>query len=294
MLLLLWKVLRTTLGGTGDFPNLKNTARRMLEQPPIDPVSFTQKTDPLDYLLYQTETCQKYPAYIPSSTARCATCPSVPVANIANVLQAKMPTAAGAALGAQTSKGMPGNGSGGKNGKGAPNGAGAYSSTQPFIFPSSSMKSSTPKSIIEAEELFKKNMYISTATLQIYHEKNLMTDRRYQLSLEAEDQTSERAQEHKQQPASNRSRTRPRRRRMPRRVSGNGNQGDDEADEASEDEDDSDVDQPKQNGEQAAVEKEVPPVSAKERERIERIEHIYVSGFSTAKLQRIIDPKLTQ
>lgn len=273
MLLLLWKVLRTTLGGTDDFSTLKNIARRMLGQPSINPAGFNQKTDPLDYLLYQAETSQKYPAYIPPSTVRCATCPSVPIANLANVLQAKMPTAAGIALGIQATKSTTGGGSGGKNGKGSSNVPGA-SSTQPFIFPSSSMRTSTPKSIIEAEELFKKNMYISTATLQIYQEKNLMTDRRYQVSLEPEDKASGRAQEHKQS-ASNRTRTRPRRRRPARRVSGNGNQGDDEADEASDDEDDSDVDQPKQNGEQAIAEKEVPPVSEKERERIERIEHIY-------------------
>ncbi|KAF9346808.1 Factor arrest protein 11 [Mortierella sp. NVP85] len=275
MLLLLWKVLRTTLGGTDDFPILKNVARRMLNYPSINPAHFVQKTDPLDYLLYQSETSQKYPAYIPSSTDRCAVCPSVPIANIANVLQAKLPTAAGAGLGSLTSKNTTGNGQGGKNGKGGPNGTGgAYSGTQPFIFPSSSMKSSTPRSITEAEELFKKNMYISTATLQIYHEKNLMTDRRYQLSADTDDQHSGRAQDIKQ-PANSRSRTRPRRRRPARRVSGNGNQGDDEADEASEDEDDSDVEQPKQNGEKATTGKEIPPVSDKERERIERIEHIY-------------------
>ncbi|KAF9954397.1 Factor arrest protein 11, partial [Modicella reniformis] len=275
MLLLLWKVLRTTLGGSDDIPILRNIARRMLGHPPINPASFTQKTDPLDYLLYQTDMSQKYPAYIPPSTARSVTCPSIPIANIANVLQAKMPTAAGPALGSQTSKSVVGGGSGGKNGKGSVNGpGGVHGTTQPFIFPSASMQCSTPKSIIEAEELFKKNMYISTAILQIYYEKNLMTDRRYRLSADTEDQTSGRAPEYKQ-PSSIRSKTRPRRRKLVRRVSGNGNQGDDEADEASEEEDGSDSDQPKQHGEEVITGNEVPPVSEKERERIERIEHIY-------------------
>ncbi|KAF8937041.1 hypothetical protein EDD21DRAFT_373934 [Dissophora ornata] len=275
MLLLLWKVLRTTLGGTDDFPILKNVARRMMGNPPLNPANFTQKSDPLDYLLYQAEMSQKYPAYIPENTARSAGCPSIPIANIADVLQAKTLTAAGVATGVpQNPKSLTGTGTG-KAGKGSSSGAGgANTGMQPFIFPSSSMKSSTPKSIIEAEDLFKKNMYISTAALQIYHEKKLMTDRRYRSSNDAEDQDSGRALEYRQ-PASIRSKFRPRRRGLMRRVSRNGSQGDDEADDASDEEDESDLDQHMPSGELTATGNEVPPVNDRERERIERIEHIY-------------------
>ncbi|KAF9111587.1 Factor arrest protein 11 [Mortierella sp. AM989] len=275
MLLLLWKVLRTTLGGTDDFPILKNISRRMMGNPPLNPANYAQKSDPIDYLAYQSEMTQKYPAYIPSSSLHCSACPSTPISTIANVLQAKTPTAAGgAAGGSQISKALNGNGSTGKLGKGSTNGSGGNSGAQPFIFPSSSMKSSTPKSIIEAEELFKKNMYISAATLQIFQEKKLMTDRRYQSYNDAEDQDSGRALEYKQLP-SIRSKIRPRRRSLMRRVSGNGNQGDDEADDASEEEDESDEDKRRQDGNLTIAGDEVLPVSDKERERIERIEHIY-------------------
>ncbi|KAG0311052.1 Factor arrest protein 11 [Dissophora globulifera] len=275
MLLLLWKVLRTTLGGSDDFLILKNIARRMLGYPTLNPTNFTQKSDPLDFLVYQSETSQKYPAYIPATSTRSAGCPSVPISTIANVLQAKTLTAAGgAAGGSQNGKALNGTGPG-KAGKGPGNGPGGVNSgVQPFIFPSASMKSSTPRSITEAEELFKKNMYISTATLQIYDEKKLMTDRRYRSNIDAEDQDSGRALEYRQ-PASIRNKIRPRRRSLIRRVSRNGNQGDDEADDASDEEDESDKDQKRPNGELAPVESGVPPVTDKERERIERIEHIY-------------------
>ncbi|KAG0361878.1 Factor arrest protein 11 [Gamsiella multidivaricata] len=235
MLLLLWKVLRTTLGGTDDFPVLKSIARRILGNPPLNPVNFSQKSDPLDYLVYQSEMSQKYPAYIPANSARSPGCPLIPISTIANVMQAKPLTVAGSAAGgAQGLKALTGSGPSGKSSKGQSNGSGGMNmGMQPFVFPSSSMTSSTPKSIIEAEELFEKNMYISTATLQIYQEKKLMMDRRYQSSNDAEDQESGRELEYRQ-PASIRSKARPRRRSLMRRISGNGNQGDDEADDASE------------------------------------------------------------
>ncbi|KAF9998801.1 Factor arrest protein 11 [Entomortierella chlamydospora] len=274
MLLLLWKVLRTTLGGTDDFPILKNISRRMMGNPPINPANFTQKSDPIDYLVYQSEMSQKYPAYIPSNSGRCAACPSTPISTIASVLQAKVATASGsAANGSQISK-LNGTGSTGKAGKGSANGSGGNAGTQPFIFPSSSMRSSTPKSITEAEELFKKNMYISAATLQIYQEKKLMTERRYQSNNDAEDQSYGRALEYKQ-PPSIRNKIRPRRRSLMRRVSGNGNQGDDEADDTTDEEDESDEDKRRQGDSPTAPGSEVLPVSDMERERIERIEHIY-------------------
>ncbi|KAI1317256.1 Factor arrest protein 11 [Mortierella claussenii] len=293
MLLLLWKVLRTTLGGTDDFPILKNIARRMMGYPSLNPASISQKSDPLDYLEYQSEMSQKYPAYIPPTLTRSAGCPTIPISTIANVLQAKTLTATTAgAVGSQIIKSGSGAaaGTGGKSGKTLSNGInGSNTGMQPFIFPSSSMKSSTPKSIIEAEDLFKKNMYISTATMQVFQEKKLMTDRRYRSNTDAEDQDSGRALEYRQ-PASIRSKIRPRRRSLVRRASGNGNQGDDEADDASEEEEASDEEQRRQQSNLAVTGDEVPPVTDKERERIERIELIYtllvcikVSGASTAK-----------
>ncbi|KAF9909840.1 Factor arrest protein 11 [Lobosporangium transversale] len=280
MLLLLWKVLRTTLGGTDDFPMLKSAARRMMGYPPILASSIiAQKSDPLDYLEYQSEMSQKYPAYIPTTTSRCGSCPSLPISTIANVLQAKTLTgvAGGGAniTSSQTTKtGGLGTGSTGKSGKGIGNGPGGANGTQPFIFPSSSMRSSTPKSIIEAEELFKRNMYISTATLQIYHEKKLMTDRRYRSANDAEDQDSGRALEYRQ-PAS--VRNKPRRRSLMRKSNGNGNQGDDEAEDASNEEEEASDDDgyPKPSIKLDDAGNNIQPVSDKERERIERIEHIY-------------------
>ncbi|KAF9286705.1 Factor arrest protein 11 [Linnemannia elongata] len=272
--LLLWKVLRMTLGGSGDFNLLKGIARRMLGNPAQISAQFNQKSDPMDYLVYQSEMSQKYPAYIPTSTSYSAGCPTVPIATLATVLQATTPTAAGGAgsTNGSISKTLSGNG---KSGKGQNGGIGnGNSGTQPFIFPSSSMNSSTPRSILEAEELFKKNMYISTATLQVFHEKKLMTDRRYRSKNDAEDQDSGRALEYRQ-PASIRNKIRPRRRSLARRFSGNGNQGDDEADDASEDDYESDDGRRRSSIEVAAVEKEAVKVTDRERERIERIEHIY-------------------
>ncbi|KAF9922310.1 Factor arrest protein 11 [Linnemannia zychae] len=275
--LLLWKVLRMTLGGSGDFNLLKGIARRMLGNPAQNSIHSNQKSDPLDYLVYQTEMSQKYPAYIPTNTAYSTGCPAIPISAIANVLQLKTPTAAGGAGSANgsISKGLPG---GGKNGKNQNGGFGNGNlGTQPFIFPSSSMNSSTPKSILEAEELFKKNMHISTGTLQIYHEKKLMTDRRYRSKSDAEDQDSGRALEYKQ-PASVRNRVRHRRRGLARRFSGNGNQGDDEADDASDDDDDDkSEDDKRRNGIEVttAATKDAVKVTDREQERIDRIEHIY-------------------
>lgn len=267
-----------TLGGSGDFNLLKGIARRMLGNPAQISAQFSQKSDPMDYLVYQSEMSQKYPAYIPTNTSYSAGCPTIPIATLATVLQAKTPTAAGGTGSANgsISKTLSGNG---KNGKGLNGGMGnGISGTQPFIFPSSSMNSSTPRSILEAEELFKKNMYISTATLQVYHEKKLMTDRRYRSKNDAEDQDSGRALEYRQ-PASIRNKIRPRRRSLARRFSGNGNQGDDEADDASEDDFESDDGRRRSSIEVAAVGKEAIKVTDRERERIERIEHIYVSCF---------------
>ncbi|KAF9131956.1 Factor arrest protein 11 [Mortierella sp. GBA39] len=272
--LLLWKVLRMTLSGSGDFNLLKGIARRMLGNPAQISAQFNQKSDPMDYLVYQSEMSQKYPAYIPTNTSYSAGCPTIPIATLATVLQAKTPTAAGGAgsTNGSISKTLSGNG---KNGKGQNGGMGnGISGTQPFIFPSSSMNSSTPRSILEAEELFKKNMYISTATLQVFHEKKLMIDRRYRSKNDAEDQDSGRALENRQ-PASIRNKARPRRRSLARRFSRNGNQGDDEADDASEDDYESDDGRRRSSIEVPVAGKEAIKVTDRERERIERIEHIY-------------------
>ncbi|KAG0199764.1 Factor arrest protein 11 [Mortierella sp. GBA30] len=290
MLLLLWKVIRTTLGGTDDFPALKDIARRMLGTPALSAEGLSQKSDPLDYLVYQSEMSQKYPAYIPANSANSPACPAIPIATIASILQTKPTTAAGGSTGgtSQISKVLSASGSSAsKSSKGGTNGTNYGNSTgmQPFIFPSSSMSTSTPRSITEAEELFNKNMYISTATLQIFHEKKLMTERGYRSTSDAEGQDSGRALEYRQ-PASIRSRIRPRRRSLMRRFNGNGNQGDDEAEDdgSQEDDDESDEDLDKKNSILSAVGNEVPKVSDTERERIERIEHVY----------REIVPKMAQ
>jgi len=288
MLLLLWKVLRATLGGTDDFPLLKNIARRMLGDPSKNIIAISQKSDPLDYHVYQSEMSQKYPAYIPTNSTTSPGFPSIAISTMANILQAKTSTAFGVAgsnggQGGASGAGTKfGNGLNGRGGKGSTTGSGNLNSgLQPFIFPSSSMESSTPKSIIEAEELFNKNMYISTATLQIFHEKKMMTDMRYRSNDDAEDQNSGRALEHRQPKSMKSNRTRPRRRSLRRRVSvaGNGNQGDDEADSGGDD-DDSDGSGTEQIDSKGGVDQanEATPVTDKERERIERIEHIYVSA----------------
>ncbi|GJJ69162.1 hypothetical protein EMPS_01508 [Entomortierella parvispora] len=285
MLLLLWKVMRTTLGGTDDFPVLKSIARRMLGDPSKTIAAISQKSDPLDYHVYQSEMSQKYPAYIPTNSSTSPGFPSVAISTMATVLQAKPSTTSGIAgsnggQGGTSGNGMKfGNGLNGRGGKGSNAGPGNLNSgLQPFIFPSSSMESSTPKSIIEAEELFKKNMYISTATLQIFHEKKMMTDMRYRSNDDAEDQNSGRALEHRQPKSMKSNRTRPRRRGLRRRVSGggNGNQGDDEADSGGDD-DDSEGSGAEQTDPKGSLgpSSETSPVTEKERERIERIEHIY-------------------
>ncbi|KAF9433523.1 Factor arrest protein 11 [Entomortierella beljakovae] len=278
MLLLLWKVLRTTLGGTDDFPTLKSISRRMMGNSPLNPSEFNQKSDPVDYTVYQSEMSQKYPAYVPSNSDRSLACPSIPISTMANVLQAKtMPV--GGAVGTQITKTINGTSAAGDGGKGGStiNGGALNSRTQPFIFPSSSIKSSTPKSILEAEELFKKNMYISTATLQIFQEKKYITEGRYGNNNNSDDDQNSGKIFGYKQPPSIRNKVRHRRRSLTRKASGNGNQGDDEADDASEgdDDDESDEDKRRRNANQAGVKDEVLSVSDKERERIERIEHIY-------------------
>ncbi|KAG0055699.1 Factor arrest protein 11 [Gryganskiella cystojenkinii] len=285
MLLLLWKVMRTTLGGTDDFPVLKSIARRMLGDTTESVAAINQKSDPLDYHFYQSEMSQKYPAYIPTNASTNLGFPTVKISTMAAVLQAKTAAGAGAgaagpgAGGALNHGAKFGNGSNGRGGKGSMGLGGNMSSgLQPFIFPSSSMESSTPRSIIEAEELFQKNMYISTATLQIFHEKKLMTDMRYRSNEDAEDQKSGRAMEDRQPKALRANRSRPRRRSIRRRdnSTGNGNQGDDEADSAG-DEEDNDESENEQSGTKGNGEQsnDASAVTDKERERIERIEHIY-------------------
>ncbi|KAF9940111.1 Factor arrest protein 11 [Mortierella alpina] len=280
MLLLLWKVMRTTLGGTDDFPILKDVARRMLGTPSLTATNLSQKSDPQDYLVYQSEMSQKYPTYIPTNPAVSPNGPSIPISTIANVLQAKSVATTGGAAGgnSQISKVLSGNGTAtSKAGKGSSAAANIGTmATQPFIFPSSSMNTSTPRSITEAEELFKKNMYISTATLQIFHEKKLLTERGYRSNSDAQGQDSGRILEYRQ-PASIRSRIRPRRRSLMRRFNGNGNQGDDEADDNASEEDggESDEEAGRNISVLAAADNKAPVVTEKERERVERIEHIY-------------------
>jgi len=69
-----------------------------------------------------------------------------------------------------------------------------------------------------------------------------------------------------------------------RRFNGNGNQGDDEADDdaSEEDEGESDQEASRNMSALAAADNKAPVVTEKERERVERIEHIYVrrSSFS--------------
>ncbi|KAI9237730.1 MAG: hypothetical protein BYD32DRAFT_461330 [Podila humilis] len=267
MLLLLWKVLRTTLGGTDDFPALKDIARRLAGGQALENAQ-SPKSDPIDYMTYQTEMSQKYPTYIPPASSTAQEYP-VPISTIASVLQAATPG------GSQASKGSSTNSS--KHGKGS-SGNINPSATQPFIFPSSDMNTSTPRSITEAEDLFKKNMYISTATLQIFQEKKRMTDRRYQSVNDAEDQDSGRALEYRQ-PASIRNKSRAKRKSLSRRFSGNGNQGDDEADDRSDGDDAYGSDEERANWRekhrQSILEAGAETVSDRDRELIERIEHIY-------------------
>ncbi|KAF9203158.1 Factor arrest protein 11 [Podila verticillata] len=267
MLLLLWKVLRTTLGGTDDFPALKDIARRLAGGQALENAQ-SPKSDPIDYMTYQTEMSQKYPTYIPPASSTAQEYP-VPISTIASVLQAAAPG------GSQASKGSSTNSS--KHGKGS-SGNINPSATQPFIFPSSDMNTSTPRSITEAEDLFKKNMYISTATLQIFQEKKRMTDRRYQSVNDAEDQDSGRALEYRQ-PASIRNKSRAKRKSLSRRFSGNGNQGDDEADDRSDGDDAYGSDEERANWRekhrQSILEAGAETVSDRDRELIERIEHIY-------------------
>ncbi|KAG0341722.1 Factor arrest protein 11 [Podila humilis] len=271
MLLLLWKVLRTTLGGTDDFPALKDIARRLAGGQPLE-YSQPQKSDPIDYMTYQSEMSQKYPTYIPPNSVT-ASDYAVPISTIASVLQAATPGS-----GSQASKGATSSvNTSSKHSKGS-SGSTTTNLAQPFIFPSSNMNASTPKSITEAEDLFKKNMYISTATLQIFQEKKRITDRRYQSQNDAEDQDSGRALEYRQ-PASIRGKVRSKRKSLPMRFSGNGNQGDDEADDGSysEDDDESEVEHidGREKHRQSMLGSGAATVSDKDRELIERIEHIY-------------------
>jgi hypothetical protein len=274
--------MRTTLGGTDDFPTLKNIARRMQGDPSQAIATINQKSDPLDYHVYQSEMSQKYPAYIPTNSTTSPGFPSIPISTMATVLQSKTTAAAGTGgQGGAGAHGMKfGSGSNGRSGKGSTIGPGnPNSGLQPFIFPSSSMESSTPRSILEAEELFKKNMYISTATLQIFHEKKLMTDMRYRSNDDAEDQNSGRALEHRQPKVLKSNRARPRRRSLRRRVNGagNGNQGDDEADSAGDDDSEGSGAEQVDSKRHAGQSNETDHVTDKERDRIDRIEHIYVS-----------------
>ncbi|KAF9428314.1 Factor arrest protein 11 [Podila epigama] len=271
MLLLLWKVLRTTLGGTDDLPILKDIARRLVGgQPLVGPNA--QKSDPIDYMAYQAEMSQKYPTYIPPAAVITPECP-VPISTIASVLQAATPGS-----GTQASKGSTFSSASSKHGKGS-SGIAGFNNTQPFIFPSANMHTSTPKSITEAEELFKKNMYISTATLQIFQEKKRMTDRGYRSLRDADDQDSGRALEYRQ-PVPVRNKAYNRRKRLSRRGNDNGNQGDDEADDRSDGDDDFASDsegdwKESQSRRQSMAGAGSQTVSDKEREAIDKIKHIY-------------------
>ncbi|KAG0235118.1 Factor arrest protein 11 [Actinomortierella wolfii] len=270
VLLLLWKVLRTTLGGSEDLTELKNIARRLMGFPPIANYSLAQKADPLDYVSYQDEMCQKYPAFIPTNPAINTQTDMegeggenddkglpVPPTTIATILQYKT----GTSLTSRGGNGSNGNGSfnGGssKHGRGHNGSNGIHGGLQPFVFPASSMNSSTPRSILEAEDLFNRNMYISTATLQTYYEKKLFLERRHS-TIDIEYTQQQQRQMRKQRLKAGPSR--------PHSVA--------DLYVPDLDEDDAESDDDEQDNSRSVTNKR-PKVSREERERIERIEHIY-------------------
>ncbi|KAG0262738.1 Factor arrest protein 11 [Actinomortierella ambigua] len=263
VLLLLWKALRTTLGGSEDFAELKNIARKLLGSQPLASYGLSQKADPLDYVAYQDEMSQKYPAFIPTTTQTDADGSvegdmPVSASTIASILQHKtgssLPFKGGSGPNGSNGAGSI-NGGSSKHGKGYNGGNGIHGGFQPFIFPAASMNSSTPRSILEAEDLFSRNMYISTATLQTYFEKRLFLERRHStLDIEYLQQQQRQMKIQQQKGGSSR----------PHSMASffHGVPSDDDASDGEQDQGDSSTD------ERFRVTKE-------ERERLQRTEHIY-------------------
>ncbi|KAG9294797.1 hypothetical protein G9A89_008489 [Geosiphon pyriformis] len=165
LLLLLWKVILTSLGGIDEIDRLKNVVRQLNGLPSFKNQGFLTKTTPMDYYTFQTEVTQKFPTYTPPP------------------YQSIIPDS----LYSLISNGTNSNDSTTQNYTSATNGNFNNNPTpksrkqqfqtnqrQPFIFPFSRSAPTVPKSIQEAGDLYLKFMYTSLSTWQCSLEKQEM------------------------------------------------------------------------------------------------------------------------
>ena len=165
MTLLLHKSLLVLFGNTGDaLQQVKNQVRKNLNLPPFDKSKSTITTNPLDYHLFRQEITAKYPTYLP---------PPLPVREslIAEPVFTPPPEDY-----PSTTSYYDGSG-----------GAVHIATPAPSPPPSPKLKKSifqtdqtvplllpgggVPKSIIEAGELYSQRMRITSATVQMWIEK---------------------------------------------------------------------------------------------------------------------------
>ncbi|RUS21017.1 N1221-like protein-domain-containing protein [Endogone sp. FLAS-F59071] len=77
LLLLLWKVMISSLGGFKDFARLKNSARVINGLPLLTEEGLKTKTTPQDLYTFQMEITQKYPTYTPPTLPLSITNPAI-------------------------------------------------------------------------------------------------------------------------------------------------------------------------------------------------------------------------
>ncbi|RGB36108.1 hypothetical protein C1646_697859 [Rhizophagus diaphanus] len=172
LLLLSWKVVLVSLGGSNDIQKLKDVVRLINGLAPIHNKEFLIKTTPIDYHTFQNEVTQKYPTYVPPP------CPVIPMPPIttnqfpSNVNSNDMSTQNSSSNNSTTNS----NSSKSRKQQFQTN------QRQPFIFPFSKFTPTVPKSIQEAGDLYLKFMYTSLGTFQCWKEKEEMKKQQFGLT----------------------------------------------------------------------------------------------------------------
>ncbi|RIA96253.1 hypothetical protein C1645_872211 [Glomus cerebriforme] len=172
LLLLLWKVILVSLGGSNDIQKLKNVVRLINGLAPIHNKEFLIKTTPIDYHTFQTEVTQKYPTYIPPP------CPVIPMPLITTNQFSSNSNVNSNDTSTQNSSSNNNNTNNNISSKSRKQQF-QTNQRQPFIFPFSKSTPTVPKSIQEAGDLYLKFMYTSLGTFQCWKEKEEMKKQQF-------------------------------------------------------------------------------------------------------------------
>ncbi|KAJ3085787.1 Factor arrest protein 11 [Quaeritorhiza haematococci] len=138
LLLLLWKVLLATVGGMSKLHELKNAARVQEGLQPDTPSSNYTKSTPQDWYQFQISTTHRYPSYV--------------VPDISEILPSGVPAADALLISSHTRKLL-------------------LSQPAPQIQPFNDPFDLQPIAFRETMEIYRRNMYISLAYVQMARER---------------------------------------------------------------------------------------------------------------------------